>query len=250
MFAFGLDVMASALDATTNAITMVLGDSTSGSTDSSDNEGMGCGPSFVSMAAPPSSGAPSCQVVAIRQGDKNVVIAAKDFRACDRYANLQPGEACMFATVGRARILAKKNGAITLYTTDDNTASGNPVFFTLDPKKGLLFVAPWGRFEFSPTRFMMKHGSSDGSKTNFRIDAGGADIPAPLSGLGVGSYFTVKSGTITLSGLVNAGVGPLFSPVAYGLAEDPLTMPGTPIAPVGFGAPCGLITSASFRIGT
>ena len=104
LFAFGLDVMSFSLDAATNAITAVLGDSTSGAKDSSENEWMGCGPGFVSSPAPPSVGAPSCQVVAIRQGDKNVVIAAKDFRACDRYANLQPGEACMFATVGQARV--------------------------------------------------------------------------------------------------------------------------------------------------
>jgi hypothetical protein len=249
-FAFGLDVMSTALDAATNAITAVLGNTTSGSTDSKDNEWMGSGPGFVSLPAPPTSGAPSCQVVAIRQGDKNVVIAAKDYRACSQYANLQPGEACMFATVGQARVLVKKDGSITLYTTDDNTATGNPVYFTLSPKNGLLFVAPWGRFEFSPNRFLMLHGSSDGSQTNFRIQGGGLNTPGPLSGLGIGSYFTVQSGTITLSGLVNAGVGPVYSPVAYGLAEDPLTMPGTPISPVGYGAPCGLVTSASFRIGT
>ena len=250
VFAVGLDVMSSVLDAATNAITTVLGDSTSGSVDSKENEWMGCGPGFVSMAGPPSSGAPSCQVLAIRQGDKNIVVAAKDFRACDRYANLQPGETCMFATVGQARVLLKKDGSVTLYTTDDNTSGGNPMFLTLSPKKGLLFVAPFARVELSPSRFHMKHGSSDGSVTNFRIDAGGLATPSILQGLGIGSYFTVKSGTITLQGLVNAGIGPIYSPVPYGLAEDPLTMPGTPIVPAGFGAPCGLIMGGSFRIGT
>ena len=88
LFGVGLDVMSAALDAATNAITLVLGNTTDGSTDSSGNEQMGCGPGFVSMPAPPATGAPSCQVLAIRQGDKNIVIAAKDFRACDRYANL------------------------------------------------------------------------------------------------------------------------------------------------------------------
>lgn len=240
VFAFGLDVLSSTLDAATNVVSFVLGDSTSGSVDSSNVESMQHS-GFASLPAPPSTNAPSCQTVAIRMGDRNVVVAEKDIRACDRYAQLVAGECMIYGTVGQARVKCGADGAVTLYTTDSNEAGGNAVFFRIHPTDGLLFFAPWGWFKFNPTGLHVKHAS-------FRLDAGGmGGLPGPLSVLG--GYFTLQAPSVTLKGsVVKLGPGPLYNPVTYGLAENPVTTPGVPIIALGFGAPIGIVSSAAVRV--
>ncbi len=250
LFRMGWDVLSTALDTASNIITVTLGDSTSGQTYSPNAEWMQHS-GFASVAGPSNSQAPSCQTVAIRQGDKDVVIASRDARACDRYANLKPGECCLYATVGQARVLCKADGTVTLYTTDDNTKTGNAVFFRIGGLKpdgksyvGFQFVAPFGSFVFDDTGWHVRHSAGSG----FRLDAGAiSGLPGPLSTLS--TYFNITAGTIKAQGsLVMLGSGPLFNPAVFVLAEDPLTSPGIPLTAPGYNAPWGGYSSVSVRV--
>lgn len=205
----------------------------------------------VGLASRPSNpvgGASACQAVAIRQNDREIVIASRDTRTNSIYGNLAPGETCLFAAgadgKSQGRIMIKDEGSVTLMTTDDNTATGNATFFRIHPTKGMMFVAQWGSFTFDQTGFHVKHAAG------FGIDGGAiGGMPAPFSALS--SYVKIHAGTAKLdapqtylgSGLIG------YSPVAWGLATNPLTMPMIPICPVGFGVPCGLFTSNSVRAG-
>lgn len=240
---YGLDVLASTVDAVTNVVTLVLGDaqSTTGATESTGVEAW-YPPGYCAIPAPPTKGSPSAQVLAMKQGDRDVVFATRDVRYASRYANLKPGEACVFATVGAARTLLKADGSITLYTTDDNTDSGKAVWFKLHPTDGFSFNAPWGSFTFDQLGWRVRHAGG------FTLRAGGiGGLPGPLSALG--SYFNVAAAIQKYQGpMVLLGNGPAYSPVCWAPAENPLTTPGVPLTAIGFGAPTGQFTTASVRV--
>lgn len=204
---------------------------------------------FSSRPSNPVGGVSACQAIAIRQNDRDVVICSRDIRTNSIYGNLNPGETCLWAAGAdgnsQGRVIIKDNGSITIYTTDDNTSQGNATYFQIHPQNGMRFVAKWGSFVFDQTGFHIQHASG------FTVDGGNiGGMPDPVST--ISSYFKINAGTTKLAGTQTfLGQGLLgYNPVAWGLAENPLTAPPVPISPVGFGVPCGLFTSYSVRCGS
>lgn len=185
----------------------------------------------------------ACQALAFRCSDRDVIFATKDYRCNQVYGNIAPGETAVFAGgeqgLGQAVSTWNDDGSITHFTTDTNTAAGNAVYERVHPKKGWCFVAPWGSIVFDQTGLHVRHASG------FQIDMG------PVGGLpipGMSSYCLIKAGIMQLQGSTTLlGPGTFFNPVAWGAAENPLTFPAVPVAPAGYGIPCGLFTSATVK---
>jgi hypothetical protein len=149
---------------------------------------------FVSRPAAAQAGVAAAQVVTIKQGTTDVAIASRDPRGQAIYGNLGPGDTCVYAPGptgnGQACVQVKGSGAVTLYTTDDNTSEGNGVYLRVDPTK-LAFVAPWGSLVFDASGLHVK--TANGA----RIDLGGVAAPGPLSSL-IPSYARITAGMVTL----------------------------------------------------
>ncbi|HEY2516941.1 MAG TPA: hypothetical protein VGI39_38985, partial [Polyangiaceae bacterium] len=199
---------------------------------------------FASRPVNPKNGVAACQGVAIRCSNRDVVIASRDVRTNQIYGNLSPGETCVFAPgpdgKAQARTMWKADGSITHYTTSTNDDSGSASYERIHPSKGWMLVWPWGKLVFDQTGFHMTHQSG----VSFDMgQTGGLPIP------GLSSAIQFKAGLFKAeAGACFLGVGPAWSPVAWGFAEVPLTMPGVPIIAAGFGAPIGLFTSNSVRV--
>lgn len=121
------------LDPTTKVVKLVLGDAVSGENDADGAVEMWGPPGIISMPAPPTSGAPSCQTIVLKRGDHDIVIALRDTRAAQIYGNLKAGETAVFATVGQARGLFKADGSINFYTTVNNQPGGNALAVSITP---------------------------------------------------------------------------------------------------------------------
>ena len=132
LFDYGVDVLATSLGKVTGIVIAQLGDSTAEQPDSDGAEWWQA-TGFYSRPAPPTQGGASCQGLVLKCGDRDLVFATSDKRSSQIYGNLAPGEACVFATVGQARSVWKKDGSVRHQTTDDNTAKGNAMFFGMSP---------------------------------------------------------------------------------------------------------------------
>lgn len=88
-------------------------------------------------------------------------------------------------------------GRISLYTTEDKTPTGRPVFFYVQ-ETGFFWESPYGRAKLDATGFHVKeHGGA-------RLDIGSMGMPAPLDS--IGSYATLQAAMVTLrSGLIALG---------------------------------------------
>lgn len=138
----GLDVLSSKIDPTTGAMLVQLGDSTTGETES-DGAEVWQQPGLASLPAAPTQGSASCQAIAIRRTDRDMVFAMCDKRATSIYGKMKPGETCVYATAGQARALFKADGHAVIYTTADNTPSGQTHAITLGPE-GLQIMTKFG----------------------------------------------------------------------------------------------------------
>lgn len=159
----------------------------------------------VGFASRPSlaiNGASACQAIAIKTGSADACIATRDLRSQQVYGNLAEGETCVFAAgpngTGQGCMSLKQDGSITLITSDNNTASGNGVYFKISPTK-MQFMAPWGSMTFDATGFHIK------TKTGARLDMGALAAPPPLDTL-VPSYVKISGGTVTLAGALATAI--------------------------------------------
>lgn len=119
-------------------------------------------------------------------------------------ANAGTGDRTFSAASGQARVVVKANGAVTIFTTTDNTPTGKAVAFTLSPTK-LAFAAPWGSFVFDASGLHVK------TKAGPRFDMGGVLIPGIPSEIteAISAYIKFTAPQIRLNGaLVKLGVGP------------------------------------------
>lgn len=151
-FIVGADVLASERDATVGTILLQLGDSVVGDVESQAAEQWQQS-GFASRPAVAAYGRSSCQVIGIRQGDRDVVIAQRDARSAAIYGELETGETCVYATAGMARVLFKADGSVTMLTTSDNTSSGTTLTMTLSPTQGFIVSTPWGGISIGPNGF-------------------------------------------------------------------------------------------------
>ena len=195
----GSDIMSAVLDSTTKAILLQLGDSTTGTATANRAE-LFQQAGFASMPAAPTQGSASCQSVAIKTPRGPIIIATRDTRASSIYGSLKPGETCVYATTGMARVLLKKSGSITLYTTDDNTASGVSITASLSPD-GFAVHTPWGAIVLDSNGITL---ASQGG-ASLTLDASGT---AKLNGMRV----AVQGSMAALSGTVGTFLGPNATP--------------------------------------
>lgn len=185
MFDVGLDILASTLDLKTGTLTAQLGDVTKDRADSDSAEMWFGAPGLAARPALPDQGKASCQAIVLKRSDHDLAIAYRDLRANDIYANLAPGEGCIYATSGMARHHVKADGSSRSYTTDSNTKSGNGVWCGVSsvyqgvdgqPHKGgeWRYYGPWGGAWHDPGGYHFRDHSG------VKIDIGGLTFPAPI----------------------------------------------------------------------
>ena len=105
LLAMGLDVMTSTISLT-GAIVAQLGDAVNQTTDS-DLVEWWQHTGFRSRPASPTAGSPSCQALAVKRGDHDLVFATKDERASSIWGDLQPDEAQIYSFGGNCRVVCR-----------------------------------------------------------------------------------------------------------------------------------------------
>lgn len=139
----GADFVFFTRDAKTNVVNCTFGDAATEKTESVDAE-LWQQAGFASLPAKPTKGASGAQVLFLRGGDRDAVIATRDARSASIYGQLTWGETALFATgedgTGQARIFLKKDGSISLYTREGNTASGQGLIIQVDPQTDRIML--------------------------------------------------------------------------------------------------------------
>lgn len=144
LFDIGVDILKTVRSAATGLITAQTGDSVAKTTNGDAAEWwqhVG----FVSRPAVPTAGQAACQGVAIKRGDNDAIVATRDARGTSIYGSLADGEACVYSPGAQGRVLLKANGTVNIYTTSDNTSSGQSIILTVGPT-GVSIGSPWGAF--------------------------------------------------------------------------------------------------------
>ncbi len=230
--AIGVDILNADRDNVTSSTLLQTGDVVTGQVESDRVESWQHA-GFASIPSNPVPGQAACQGIVWKRGDFDVCTNTRDMRGQEIAGLLAAGETCVYAggTLGTAqgRLLCKANGAVTMYTTSDNTLDGKSVYFRVAPD-GFEWVAPWGTMKFNDTGFHILHSSGA------RIDLGGIyGMPAPLDE--IASYINLQAGTIKkTSSACSHGVGVVF-PLANATAiQTALTAIATALTAIGAAA--------------
>lgn len=146
---------------------------------------------LLSRPSKADAGKQSAEGVVVRLHGHDAVIASRDLRGIDLAGNIREGETCLYGGgadgTAQGRVMIKQNGSIVMFTTSDNTADGEAVYFRVSPT-AFEFVAPWGVMKFDSSGFHVNHASGS------RFDLGGiAGMPAPLDQ--ISSYVRVQAGS-------------------------------------------------------
>lgn len=173
---------------------------------------------------PSSTSATGTQAIAMVRDDQWIVLGTRDTRTQLQAGNLGPGETCLYALLGQARVSLKPDGSVTLMTTSDNTANGSNIQFNLTPS-GLYFTAPFGSITFDQYGFRV----TTSAGANFSMLASQNPTTGNTITMTAGST-TISSGMIILGNPVNTAVP---FPVVYGVI--PAAAPGIPILGEGVG---------------
>lgn len=199
-FSVGVDIMASTVDAKTNVVTVTLGNSTTGTVDSSQATLLQQA-GFTSVPAAPTNGQPSCQAIVLRRGDSDIVIGTRDVRVAFLYGNLKPGDTAVYATSGQAQGLFKNTGHAVLCTTSDNTAAGTTHSVDIGPD-GFHVTTKYGTISLDANGFTVTIGTAALTMT-----------PAGIVKL-LGQQVAVQGALAAISGTVATCIGPAAAPTA------------------------------------
>ena len=204
----GIDLLTTVVNATTARIFAQTGDVVSQTKDSDGVEWWQHA-GFASRPPKADPGKKAAQAVVLKTSDRDVCIASVDNRGLDLYGNLAEGETCVYAAgedgESQARRILKKDGSAAIFTTSDNTADGQSVYFRV-AKDGFRFVAPWGTLKFDATGFHILHSSGASFDLGGIFGVPGFDS-APLNSLT--SYVRMQAGSvITASSTQALGTGP------------------------------------------
>jgi len=225
LFIVGADILASARDAVTGLITLQLGDAVRRSV-SSQNAELWFPFGWASRPAKATPGKPSAQAFGVCTGGRDAIIGGRDARSNAIYGGLAEGESCAYAPAGQARALFKADGSVTLFTTDDNTATGKSCSFEFR-STGLKAVFPWGSLVFTEADgLVVNHPASGTSMAMGPVDG----MPAPLDV--IKGAFSVSAPMVEAKGLVKLGKGPFLNAVAM---PTPTPLVGTTGAGTGSG---------------
>ena len=113
LIAVGRDVLSTVLSSATNFILAQIGDVVTSKV-SSDNAEWWQHVGFASRPRKPDAGSSAAQVVVVTKGDHDAVIASRDSRVASIYGQLDHGETAVFASVGGAIAIFKKDGTIEI----------------------------------------------------------------------------------------------------------------------------------------
>lgn len=234
-FQVGVSILNTVVDKVTGTILAVTGDARAPATDSSEAEWW----QHIGFASRPSNPTPTnteaqgiCgESLTQRRGDRDICYASRDIRGQMLAGNLGPGETIIYAGgklgTSQGRVLMKDDGSVTLFTTDSNTATGNPVAFRISPTGGLEFTSQWGSMVFDQTGFHVR------TQAGPRLDMGGVSlpgVPAALTGAFVG-YAKLTAPTVAIEGAnVVLGMGPILGQAMW--LNSALAFGGGPV-PVG-----------------
>lgn len=142
MIQVGLDILNTAISATTKAVQAFLGDvvgAERGGDGAADGDEVEWWQhvGFLSRPSKPEKGKQSAQAVILRQAGNDVVIASRDLRGLDLAGDLGYGETCIYAAgedgKGQAKIKLCKDGTIAIYTKKGNVSTGAGMILGLDP---------------------------------------------------------------------------------------------------------------------
>ena len=124
--AVGLDVLRTVIDAATGVILAQLGSVTAESTDTDEAEWWQT-VGVISMPPKATAKQAACQVVTIRRGDRDVVVASRDLRGLKLAGSLRPGETCIYGAgdgTAQGRVLIKDDGSVNIYTRASESGAG------------------------------------------------------------------------------------------------------------------------------
>jgi len=220
----GVDILATALDATTNVISAQLGDALAGIATSHSAEWI----QHVGFASRPAKAVPgqgAAQAWVITASDRDLVFASRDTRGSTIYGNLKEGECCVYAPASMARTLYKADGSITHLTTYDNTATGASCTMAFTGA-GVKMVWPWGSLEFSEANGLVMNHAKSGAAMALGPVAG---LPAPFDV--IKSTFSVSAGFAEVAApLVNIGIAPFSNAAGVQTAVIPAASPPNAVA--------------------
>ncbi len=227
IFQVGADVIKTSTDPVTSKIVVQLG-SVVGEVVDSDNAEWWQHVGFASRPSKAVAGKSSAQAFVVKRSDHDAVIASQDVRGLSIYGNLADGETCVYGPGGdgnsQGRLLCKDDGSVTLYTTDSNTSTGNPVSLRISPSNGMEFTCQWGGFRFDQTGFHLW------TQAGPRIDMGGISVPGvpdAVTGAFAG-YAKITAPTVALEGANTVlGMGPVFTQAVGG--NSALLINGGPV---------------------
>lgn len=197
-FDVGKDILFSGLDRATNTILCQIGNSASQVVDSDACE-LWQTPGVWSLPAAPTQGKPSCQALILKHSNRDMIFATRDLRNSAIYGNLKPGETCVGASTGQARILFKADGSVNTVTTSDNTAGGQTLLHHFGPD-GLNIVTPWGGITVNSTGITLTAGSS------------ALTLTAAGKAMLTGTQVAVQGSVAAISGTVGTFIGPNATP--------------------------------------
>ncbi len=216
------DALGSTRDDETNLVTLQMGDVITEEPEAQETELMQQ-PGFASRPADATPGKAAAQYVTITRSDRDLAVAGRDKRAADIYKNLGPGDTCVYATSGAARLLLKANGTIAAITTDTNDDSGRTMYVAMSAKgpsggPELRLETPFFKAWIDASGLHMVDRS--GAKLDFGSVGG---VPSPFDA--VTSFFKIAAAIVKIEGAATMiGKGPTYQQA--GLAPNP-----GPVAP-------------------
>jgi len=160
-----------------------------------------------------------CPMLAVYDGGKSWTMPLLDTRVAPKLGELPKGSFVAYGDTGAAVIplisidgdsglirlrrdeateVIVDRGAVSLYTTEDKTETGRPVFFTVRDD-GFAWEAPFGRASFNSRGFHVKeHGGA-------RLDIGSLTMPSPIPS-SFSTYATLQAAIVSLrAGIVSLG---------------------------------------------
>jgi hypothetical protein len=131
------------------------------------------------------------EAVALRSVDADIIVGGRDLRSTEIAGQLQPGETCVYAAGGQARLLMKANGSATIYTTADNTETGTSVAVSVAPT-GIKIVGAWGAVTMDANGIQMcESGGAFLLMHNNKITLSASEISICGGSVGIGAAPTV-----------------------------------------------------------
>lgn len=219
LFIVGADILATTLDDKTKVVRVQLGNSVDGTVVSSGAEQWQPA-GLVSRPAKATQGAPSCQALALRTNDRDIIFATRDTRGTGIYGNLKDGETCVYAAAGQCRTLYKANGTVVDLTTSDNTPGGQTHSAALGPD-GYHLVTKFGAISVDASGITLTSGSA--------ALVLGADGKVKL----LGSQVAVQGNVVGIAGQLATCIGKLAAPTPGTPGPTSAVIGATGIAGVG-----------------